>query len=128
MPLTILLILVGGGIGGIAVLLHVLGKSQPVVLTCDAAHAAWLRLFPDDTVNHITLSDTGHAALIGTDHGPGLVWSFGLDTVARYLHDATISETQNRLKIRFPDFSAPQVSISMGESERSVWRAKLAQT
>lgn len=128
MPLTILLILVGGGIGGIAVLLHVLGKSQPVVLTCDTARAAWLRLFPDDAVNDVTLSDTGHAALIGTDHGPGLVWSFGLDTVARYLHDTTISETQNRLKIRFPDFSAPQLSISLSETERSDWRAKMGHT
>jgi hypothetical protein len=127
-PLTILLILVVGGIGGIALMLHFLGKSQPVVLSDDTARKAWLRLYPEDTVVDVTLSDTGHAALINTGHGLGLVWSFGIDTVARQLDGAEIVETANHLKIRFPDFSAPSVVISLKETERAEWRSKMAQT
>jgi hypothetical protein len=127
-PLSILLILVGGGIGGIALLLHVLGKSQPVVLSDNAARAAWLRLYPEDTVLDVILSGTGHAALIKTDQGLGLVWSFGIDTVARQLDGAEIIETANQLKVRFPDFSAPQALIALSETERSDWRLKMGQT
>ncbi|MFT4958997.1 MAG: hypothetical protein ACI92Z_000069 [Paracoccaceae bacterium] len=128
MPLAILLILVAGGIGGVAVLLHFLGKSKPVILTTDAARTAWLRPFPDETVTDVTLADTGHAALIGTDHGPGLVWSFGIDTVARPLKDAKITETNKHLKIRFSDFTAPKAMITLSETERADWREKMAQT
>ncbi len=128
MPLSILLILVGGGIGGIALLLHFLGKSQPVVLTDNTARAAWLRLFPEDTITNVTVSDSGLAALIVTDQGPGLVWSFGIDTVARPLGDAEITESKKRLKIRFPDFSAPRALITLSETERTDWRQKMAQT
>lgn len=128
MPLPALLILVGGGIGGIALLLHFLGKSKPVILTSDAARTAWLRLFPDDTVTDITVSDNGHAALISTNHGTGLVWSFGVDTVARYLNDASITETKKRLKIRFHDFTAPMASIALTETERADWRQKMTHT
>lgn len=128
MPLSILLLLVIGGIGGIALLLHFLGKSQPVVLSDDEARLAWLRLYPEDTVVDVTLSDTGHAAIIKTGHGLGLVWSFGVDTVARQLDGAEIVETANRLKIRFPDFSAPQAAITLNETERADWRLKMAQT
>lgn len=128
MPLPILLILVGGGIGGIALLLHFLGKSQPVILTDDTARAAWLRLFPEDTITDITLSDTGLAALIRSDQGPGLVWSFGIDTVARPLGNAEVTDTKRRVKIRFPDFSAPRVLITLSEKERADWRQKMAQT
>lgn len=128
MPLPLLLILVGGGIGGIALLLHLLGKSAPVVLTNDAARIAWLRLFPDDTVTDITVSGDGHAALISTNHGTGLVWSFGLDTVARYLNDARITETKKRLQIQFQDFTAPRALITLTKTERADWRQKMALT
>lgn len=128
MPLPLLLLLVGGGIGSIALLLHFLGKSAPVVLTNDTTRIAWLRLFPDDTITDITISGDGHAALVSTNNGTGLVWSFGIDTVARYLSDARISETKKHLKIQFRDFTAPKASIALTETERANWRQKMVLT
>lgn len=128
MPLLMLLLMVVGGIGGVALLLHILGKSTRLVLTHDGARTAWLRLFPDDTVTDITLSRDGHAALICTNQGPGLVWSFGQDTVARYLNNVTVTETKKRLKIRFSDFTAPKASLVLTEPERAAWRQKMAHT
>ncbi|MBL4767953.1 MAG: hypothetical protein JKY94_09610 [Rhodobacteraceae bacterium] len=128
MPLAILLILVAGGISGLAVLLHILGKSKPVILTNDSARAAWLRLFPDEPVTDVTVANTGHAALIRTTNGPGLVWSFGVDTVARPLTDVKITETKKRLKIQFGDFTAPKAVVTLNETERADWRQKMAQT
>ena len=128
MPLYILLLLVVGGISGVALLLHVLGKSKPVVLSANDARTAWLRLFPDDTISDIKIAENGRAALIATEHGPGLVWSFGIDTVARYLTDFSLSETKTRLKVKFHDFSAPKVSLTLTETERAIWREWMVPT
>ena len=63
MPLELLLVLVIGGIAGIAVLLHVLGFSRSLTFEDEAAaRAAWLRAFPDDTVTGVTLSESQSAA------------------------------------------------------------------
>jgi hypothetical protein len=50
MPLPVLIALVIGGIAGIALILHLSGRSRVVALTEVTARAAWLRHFPDDRV------------------------------------------------------------------------------
>lgn len=121
MPLGILLALVVGGIAGITLLLHITGKSRVHVLTPEAASTQWLRHFPDDAVIDVTVTHDGHAALVRTKAGPGLLWSFGADTVARYLLDCTQHAHPDGLAIRFRDFSAPYVILHLDETERRHW-------
>ncbi len=125
MPLEVLLTLVVGGIASIVVALHLLGKSARRVLSRDDAHAAWHRHFPDDTIVDVRLSGDGHAALVQTEQGPGLLWAFGIDTVARHLRDFDLIDTPNGLRIRFHDYSAPGVTLVLGPDERAEWTNRM---
>ncbi|OIQ41132.1 MAG: hypothetical protein BM560_10835 [Roseobacter sp. MedPE-SWde] len=125
MPLELLLILVVGGISAIALLLHLSGRSKPKVMTEPQARAAWLRQFPESPIADLTLARDGHAALIQTadDSAPlGLVWSFGADTVARFLEDAKLSPCRQGLHLRLADFSAPKVQLHLGQAEAALWQ------
>ncbi len=83
MPLIVLLVLVVGGIAGIAVLLHLIGLSKAKVFDQSSARAAWLREWPQACVQDIDLSQDHRVALIHSTHGPGLVWAMGADIAAR---------------------------------------------
>jgi len=122
MSLSLLIILVAGGISLIALLLHGLGKSQLTVLTTEEARSAWNRHFPDDEIMDVTVAQDGHAALVQTSQGPGLLWSFGADTVARHLRDFDLLEQTESLKVMFHDFTAPRVTLRLTETERPVWQ------
>lgn len=122
MPLNILLPLVVIGIAAIAVMLHLTGKSKRARLTQDSARAAWLRHFPDDQVAQVLAADEGHAALVETNQGWGLIWSFGADTVARHLTDVAIEDTKQGLRFKFSDFTAPSVRVILAPDERMIWR------
>ncbi|MDJ0627920.1 MAG: hypothetical protein QNJ44_06640 [Rhodobacter sp.] len=127
MPLPILLGLVVGGIAGLVLLIHLLGYSKPLTLRSEsAARRHWARHFPDDAVTDVTICASGSTALVETDHGPGLLWSFGTDTVARRLHSAEARITDTGVTIRLPDFSAPRVDVRMGENEAQYWVARIA--
>lgn len=128
MPLPLLLILVIGGISAITLLLHLLGKSRLAFLTAGDARNAWHRHFPDDDIQNVTVAQNGHAALVRTDQGPGLLWSFGADTVGRHLHDFDLIETPDHLRVIFHDFTAPRVSLHLTETERSRWQELMAPT
>ncbi len=118
MPLNILLILVVGGIAILALLLHLLGKSRLVILTPEDARTAWHRHFPDDEILGLTVASDGHAAVVQTDQGPGLLWSFGADTVARHLRDFDLLEKPGHLSVIFRDFTAPRVTLYLNATER----------
>ena len=125
MPLELLLILVFGGIAAIALLLHLTGRSDLTVLDEAQARAAWLRQFPESPIADLTLAKDGHAALIQTADGSaplGLVWSFGADTVARFLEGAKLSPCQQGLQLRLADFSAPTVQLHLGQAEAALWQ------
>lgn len=122
MPLEILLVLVVGGIAGITALLHLTGKSRLRVLSADTARAEWLRHFPDDTIIDVTLAHDGHAALLRTETGPGLLWSFGADTVARHLRDFDWIDHPEGIEVQFHDFATPGVTVRLDENERRHWR------
>lgn len=123
MPLEILLILVIGGIALIAFVLHALGKSARRVMSPEEVREAWNRHFPDDTVTDVTLARDGHAALVATEQGNGLIWAFGADTVARHLLDYDLIETGNGLQVRFHDYTAPSVTLHLAPDERPDWTA-----
>lgn len=122
MPLHILLILVIGGIASVTLLLHLMGKSRLLTLDVSDGKAAWLRHFPDDKVQDILVSDDRHSALVITERGPGLLWSFGADTVARHLHNFTYVDGETRQAIRFADYGAPRVRLCLTADERRVWQ------
>ncbi|SFL47017.1 hypothetical protein [Shimia aestuarii] len=123
MPLEILLILVVGGISGIAVILHLLGLTSPRRLRdAEDARAAWLREFPYELPTDITLSADQRAALITTQAGPGLVWCLGADTVSRPLSGSDLSVTKNGLRVDFHDVGAPHARISLPDADRQKWR------
>ncbi|MDU9005819.1 hypothetical protein [Sedimentitalea todarodis] len=128
MPLQILLTLVIGGIAAIAMLLHMLGKSALLALDTNSAKEAWLRHFPDDTVQDLLVAGDGHAALVLTDRGPGLLWSFGADTVARHLRDFTYLDGDTRQTIRFSDYGAPRVCLRLTATERQRWQTLMRGT
>ena len=122
MPLDILLILVVVGIASIAILLHLSGKSKRARLTADSAQTAWLRHFPEDKVTGSIAAQDGHAALVSTSAGLGLIWSFGADTVARHLEQVALEDTAKGLRFRFDDFTAPSVRVTLTPNERQLWR------
>lgn len=122
MPLPVLLALVAGGISGIALLLHLSGRSRRAMLTQATATAAWLREYPEDAVVEATVAADGHAALILTRAGKGLVWAMGADTTARPLRDFDLLETRAGMTVHFRDFSAPRVTLRLDDFERRHWR------
>ncbi|MGV6803510.1 MAG: hypothetical protein ACWA49_04825 [Ruegeria sp.] len=122
MPLELLLVLVIGGISGITLLLHLTGKSRLRLLSAETARAEWLRHFPEDDILDITLAHDNHAALVRTDLGAGLLWAFGADTVARYLHDFDWIDQPDGIEIQFRDFATPGVTVRLEETERRHWR------
>ncbi|PCJ06843.1 MAG: hypothetical protein COB16_12260 [Rhodobacteraceae bacterium] len=122
MPLHILLILVAGGIGLIAVLLHLSGRSAQTVMTSEEARNAWLRQFPEDDIRQVLIAQDGHAALVQTPNGMGLVWAFGADTVARHLTGFDLTDTKRGLRVNFHQFAAPSSSLTLTETERADWR------
>jgi len=126
MPLPILLILVVGGIAAIALLLHLSGKSRRLVMSPEDARSAWHRHFPDDTIREALITPDGHAALILTDQGPGLVWAMGLGTAARHLLDVDLIDTPDGLTVMFHDFTAPNVTLHLPEDMRARWLTLMA--
>lgn len=129
MPLEILLILVVGGISAIAVMLHFTGRSTRRVIDADSARQEWLRLFPDDNITGVLLSQDRHSALIETPDARGLLWAFGADTVGRYLNDdSTVHDHKHGLCIRFDDFTAPAARLSLSADERSQWKQLIEAT
>jgi len=125
MPLHILILLVVVGIGGIALILHLTGRSRTALLTWEDIEEAWLRHFPDDVISDVRLADDGLAALVATQAGSGVIWVFGADTVARHLSDCRVSETKNGVKIDFHDYAAPPRTFVLASTERESWLAEL---
>lgn len=128
MPLDILLILVVVGIASIAVMLHLSGRSERALLTVNNAGVAWVRHFPDDQVMGVIAAKDGHAALVTTPAGIGLIWAFGADTVARHLAQVEFDDTNRGLRFRFSDFTAPSVRVTLTPEERQLWRKTIQAT
>lgn len=127
MPLELLLALVIGGIGAIALLLHLTGHSARLDLSDRAVVAAhWARLFPDDDPPLAILTDAeGRAALAETAAGPVLLWAMGADCTAHDLVGARARPTAQGLAIALPDFGAPGLRVRLGTAQRARWQAAI---
>ena len=123
MPPGLLLVLVIGGIAGIALLLQLLGYSRRVPFTEDSARAAWARQEPDTPARAIHLSSDGMAALVETDRGPALVWHMGADSTAHWLDAATCQSSATGLTILIGDFAAPRARVALPPDEAARWTA-----
>jgi len=129
MPLHILIVLVVGGIAGIALLTWAFGLSKPLRFMTEAqARDAWLRHWPEDRIAMIHLAPDGSAALIETDQGPGTVFPMGADSCAHRLENAEIRETPGGLRILFHDFGAPRLDVPLPPAARAQWRQILSET
>lgn len=127
MPLSILLPMVGLGIGAIALLLHALGLSRPLRFDdAAAARAAWARAFPDSPAQRTTLSHDRTAALIETADGPGVVWPMGADSAARFVAGARATRRPDGMILHLPDFTAPQIRLHLTPDEADTWRTRLS--
>lgn len=122
MPLEILLILVVGGIAGIAALTWLAGLAQPRQLNEQDAQSEWARHYPDDTVQSVWVTHDAKAALVITDQGPGLLWVMGADTVGRHLRDFDLIDEPHGLSVIFHDYTAPKTHLHLDEDERLVWK------
>lgn len=131
MPLDILIILVVGGIGAIAVLLHLSGRSERCALR-DAEEAAqvWRDSFDALDPRAIELAHDGHAARIDTERGTGLVWAMGQDFCARLLpsQGVRITRRPGALILALPDFTAPRIRLTLTDDELARWQAALDPT
>jgi hypothetical protein len=123
MPLEVLLILVVGGIAGIALLLQVLGYSRAEPFTEDTARAAWERAEPDVPASAVHLSDDRMAALVETGRGPAIVWHMGADTTAHWLKGARVTRSNTGLRILLNDFAAPSVKVKLAPRTATRWLA-----
>ncbi len=125
MPLEVLIVLVVGGIAGVTLVLHLLGLSRLAKLDPESAKEAWLRHYPDDTVLAVDLLPDHHAALVSVPQGRGILWVFGADTVARRLDNVRLEETPKGLLLRFADFAAPALKLTLPHDERAFWKERL---
>lgn len=126
MPLPVLLLLVVGGIAGIAVLLHILGLSAPRRFISEAdAKQAWLREFPLTKIRQVTLAQNASAAIIETSDGVGVVWPMGADSTARMVSGSQIRTTKSGLDVRLGDFTAPALRLDLPQDEAAKWHATL---
>lgn len=126
MPLELLLILVIGGISGIALVLHLTGHSQIPPMDDATARAGWLRHYPDEPAIDLLLARNGRAAVVFTADEHGVVWQTGADTIARKLGDHAFQETPGGLVIRFDDFGAPRLKLALSDAEASNWKQQLS--
>lgn len=129
MPLHILLILVIGGIAGIALALHLLGMSNVDPLTEGKARHAWARAYPDSKLISVSITADGGAARITSDAGRGIVWQMGADTCARLLGAQTEAHVRgSKVILKLGDYTAPRISLRLTEQEQVVWADWITQT
>ncbi len=127
MPLHLLLPIVVLGILGVALLLHLLGKSERIeIVDVDQVRDLWHHQYPNAMVLAVEIADGGHQAMVQTSDGPGVVWAMGADVACRLVGDAGVSEHSKGLKIRLGDYSAPIVRIKLSDPKtRQHWLATL---
>ncbi|QYX57506.1 hypothetical protein K1T73_03660 [Roseovarius sp. SCSIO 43702] len=129
MPLEILVPMVVLGIAGIAFLLHMLNLTDSRRLgDDDAVRAAWEREFPERPARSVTRSTTGRAALVETEHGRGLVWCMGADTVVRALDDVTARVKNDTLILTTPDYGARRIRLHLAPGEAEAWARAIGET
>ena len=128
MALWLTLLIVIAGISGIVLLVHMLGGSHLARLDSQAGVLQmWQSEQPDHKAIGALLEPSAQAALIDLEAGgTGLLWAVG-DTVAgRVLTAGSLAENAETLRITLPDFTAPQVEVTIAEPiVRRIWAETL---
>ena len=126
MPLHILGPLVVIGIAGIAVILHLLGRTSPRRFADEAeARTSWEREYPQNPALSVHLSSDNRAALIRATRGLGLVWCFGDDTVARVVTRSKTRPTATGLAFERREFAARKIHVTLDADDRAAWQTQL---
>lgn len=126
MSLSVLLVLVAGGIAGIGILLHLLGLSEKRLFQDEqTVRRIWLAEYPGQVPTLIQISRNQHSALVTTPLGVGLVWSMGADGAARLLLGAQVQANRTGLIVDLPDFTAPRIRLKLETDEARQWRAAI---
>ena len=126
MPLTILGPLVVIGILGIALILHLLGRTAPRRFANTAeARDAWAREYPENAAVTVLLSSDNRAALIRATRGLGLVWCFGDDTVARIVTKSKTHATATGLAFERREFAARHIDVVLNTDDLAQWQSQL---
>ena len=131
MPLTILLPLVVFGIAGIVLMIRLLHPTPPLLFdTVEEVQRLWDHRNHNAKARQTHINPDRTCALVETDAGVGLVWSFGVDPVTRLLSDPfEVSETPAGLRLETGDFTAPTIDIALtSDEDRAKWRALLGGT
>ena len=121
MPLHILGPMVVIGVIGVAILLHLMGLSKRLRFDESTARAAWLRHFPDASVRTVHVAPDGHAALIHSTDGPGIVWAMGADSAARFVHGARPEQRPDQLVLHFRDIGTPTIRLAVPAALQDDW-------
>ncbi|MGR1579997.1 hypothetical protein ACSSNL_00880 [Thalassobius sp. S69A] len=126
MTLSLLLLLVTGGIAGIVIILHLLGLSRPCVFTDEpAVRRVWQAEYPDTQILSIVQSRNRHFALVDSRAGLGIVWPMGADGAARLLLGVEVRRTKSGLILSLPDYTAPEISLWLTPDEAQDWLRRI---
>lgn len=129
MPLTILGPLVVIGILAIALILHLMGRTDTRRFATEAeARDAWEREYPENPALKVLLSSDNRAALIRATRGLGLVWCFGDDTVARIVTKSKTHPTARGLAFERREFAARHIDVTLKADDRALWQTQLEAT
>ena len=116
MPLEILVVLVIGGIAGIALLTWALGWGTALRLgSAEQACIWWNREWPEIPARGAILAKDRHAAVIDTENGPGLVWVMGADCAARPLDQARVTATPTGINVHFPGMDVSDIHLHLDD-------------
>lgn len=120
MPLTLLAVLVIGGILGVILLVHSFGWTGGTGFADEAeARRIFAHDYADRRIDHVILSDDSRAAIMTTDHGAGIVIRFGRGSLTRHLLQGDLQrlvETPNGLQIHLRDDSAPRLKFAFADT------------
>ena len=130
MPLDVLFVVVVLGVAGVVWLVHSTGGSTVRRFADDAdAARVWSFDHPSEQVETVILSKAGKAALIETDRGSGLLWSFEADAVSYPLLPASlraVSEHPRGLRVELAEFHTPATVLELTGAEVAAWTAYLS--
>ena len=113
MDLTVLVILVAGGIAAIVAAVHLTGGSETARLADAEAAVARFRLdHPEAEIGRVHLANAGQAAFLElADGGTGIVQAFGAHFLTRIVSDADVRSLErpldSRLVLRLNDLTWP---------------------
>lgn len=126
MPLSILIPAGVAGLAAIALLLQLSTRAPRALPDLETARKIWLRRFPGDPIREVILSHDRHAALILSEEGSGLLWTYRSGTQARRLEDYDLIDEGTALRVIFHDATGTETTLRLDDFERRRWRGLIS--